>query len=331
MNASGFDSPEARLTSFWLPPDTRGNGLSAARWAEIVEVSPGRAEELLRALADSQIPARVGPVPRTPASDSLEMGVWVDPDRYGQAENVLLREMSRDLPDEPGLVATDVDCSPVSWLEVKQLWWFSDGAIMADSTRTHLWQARGLCSRHSWLFFCAECELKYQPLGVTILYEDLVGRALRVLRRHRGDRGRKHGLEARASCLTCDYVAAASGDNPAFLAERDQVEAAVRTRAWVRASSAVWRARVCPRCLPDHENPAGMLCRQHLISSRSHDDTARTVDYLDELGPRLHRCVRSMTYDGPERCADSDAALVEAIGWFAGWHGSAAYRGPRRG
>lgn len=223
-----------------------------------------------------------------------------------------------EMPDAP-------DNRPVSWVEVKQLWWFCDGAIMAGSTRTHLWQARGLCSRHSWFFFCAESELKYQPLGVAILYEDLVGRARQVLRRHRADRGRKHGLVAQESCLTCDYVAAATVGNLAFLLERDQVEAAVRSRAWVRGSSAVWRPRACPQCLPEHEHPEGVLCREHLIVSQSHDDTVRAVGYLDELGPRLHRCVRSMTHDGPERCADSDAALVEAIGWFAGWRGSMRY------
>ncbi|MGH8962792.1 MAG: hypothetical protein ACRDWT_16660, partial [Jatrophihabitantaceae bacterium] len=131
--SSGFQSPEARMSSFWLPPHARDNGLPAQRWAEIVEVPPERVSELLRAFHDARIPARAGADRRATDSRQHDVQVWVDPDRYAQAENVLLREMSH------GVTELSSDDAPVSWLEAKQLWWFCDGAIMDDDTRTHLW------------------------------------------------------------------------------------------------------------------------------------------------------------------------------------------------
>jgi hypothetical protein len=35
--------------------------------------------------------------------------------------------------------------------------------------------------------------------------------------------------------------------------------------------------------------------------------------------------VKSMTDDGPPRTPDGDAALVEALGWFAGWNSGRRY------
>ena len=43
------------------------------------------------------------------------------------------------------------------------------------------------------------------------------------------------------------------------------------------------------------------------------------VDQLTDTLQRLSTCVRSMTADGPPRRLESDAALIETLGWFAGW------------
>lgn len=88
------------------------------------------------------------------------------------------------------------------------LWWFCDGAIMDGGTREHLWRSWGLCPRHAWLYFRAENELKYQPLGNAVLFEDLTGRVVSRLRSHRGERHKRHALATRDTCLTCDYVRA---------------------------------------------------------------------------------------------------------------------------
>jgi len=94
MSASPHEpslSPEARWDSFWLPPGTEGNGLPAARWAQIVVVSHGDGARLLAAFRAAGIPARMA-LDRHLGGDAADTRVWVDPERYGDAENVLLRE-----------------------------------------------------------------------------------------------------------------------------------------------------------------------------------------------------------------------------------------------
>lgn len=196
---------------------------------------------------------------------------------------------------------------------------------MNVGTRDHLWQARGLCPRHSWMYFCLENELRYQPLGIAVLYDDLLARATHILRAHRPARGKRHGLTPHASCFTCDYLDGPRGPSPAFTTERDLVEAAAGTRAWLRGSREVWVSRICPRCLPGLAGPDAMLCRPHLIEGGTREDSVRVTDYLESLAPRTRRCLQSMTADGPDRTLDSDAALVEAVAWFAGWRDGMRY------
>jgi len=89
----------------------------------------------------------------------------------------------------------------------------------------------------------------------------------------------------------------------------------------------VWQHRVCPRCeiahLPTPQH--GQLCRLHLVENATKEQLAVTADQLARLGARLLRCVKSMTYDGPPRTPDSDAALIEVLGWFAGWQPGRRY------
>jgi hypothetical protein len=67
--------------------------------------------------------------------------------------------------------------------EVKQLWWWQrDGAIMTPRIRGQLRRAFGLCPRHTWAHFAAECELRGRPFSTAILYQDLVSWAAQSLR-----------------------------------------------------------------------------------------------------------------------------------------------------
>lgn len=182
-----------------------------------------------------------------------------------------------------------------------------------------------MCPRHSWLYFCAENELKYRPLGSAVLYDDLLGRALRVLHQHRFAPVKRHQLTAHETCFTCDYLSGADAISPGFEAEREAVEAAVRTRTWVHGCRQVWSLRVCPQCLPARAGHDGQLCRDHLSNLGSRDEMAGVVGYLDALAPRLSQCMRSMTHGGPPRAPDSDAALIEVLGWFAGWRAGEHY------
>jgi hypothetical protein len=82
------------MPSFWLPPNSWDNGLAAERWAEIIVVRRDHADELLRAFRSAEIAACAAPA-HLPWSGDQDTRVWVDPDHYAAAENVLLREMSR--------------------------------------------------------------------------------------------------------------------------------------------------------------------------------------------------------------------------------------------
>lgn len=90
-----FLGPEARLPSFWLPPGAVGNGLPAVRWAEIAVVDQDRAVRLLAAFAAAGIPARMATGRHSAhdhAPDPDDTRIWVAPDRYADAEDVLLAD-----------------------------------------------------------------------------------------------------------------------------------------------------------------------------------------------------------------------------------------------
>jgi hypothetical protein len=67
-----------------------------------------------------------------------------------------------------------------------------------------------------------------------------------------------------------------------------------------------------------------MACRLHRVDESA--GPAADLDYLTQLAQRVKICQKSMTHGGPARTPDSDAALVEAIGWASGWHPELALR-----
>jgi hypothetical protein len=216
----------------------------------------------------------------------------------------------------------------VTLAETKQLYWFCHGSAITDvGVRQRLRRAWGFCPRHTWLLFCVEHELRYLPLGAAKIYQDLTWTAAVLLGgRHTVTRMRR-SLAAHASCFTCDYLARGPSEDPAFTEGRAWVAAATRVRRWTADSRPVWQHRVCPRCeiaqLPTPQH--GQLCRLHLVENATKEQLAVTADQLARLGARLLRCVKSMTYDGPPRTPDSDAALIEVLGWFAGWEAGRRY------
>jgi hypothetical protein len=199
--------------------------------------------------------------------------------------------------------------------EVSQLWWFADGAIMAPDTRAHLHRSWGLCPRHAWLYFRVETALRVHPLGCAVLTADLVRRAAAVLSGHGPLSRRLRRLQTRDSCFTCDH-----GDHgsPRFANDLARVNSSDAAARWCAPCRSVWQSRMCPGCVPSPDSATGIACRAHLpadgVASEALPDR-----YLTDLAVRLDRCVRSMTVDGPARTSDTDAALVEGIGWVAGW------------
>src|SRR5581483_6405555 len=76
---------------------------------------------------------------------------------------------SAEIADGPSRWEAVMPCE-FSTVEVKQLWWFLDGAIMSPFTRERLHATWGFCPRHTWAYLIAECELRLMPRGVLILY-----------------------------------------------------------------------------------------------------------------------------------------------------------------
>lgn len=175
----------------------------------------------------------------------------------------------------------------------------------------------GRCARHAWLYFRVETELRIDPLGSAVLRADLVRRAAELVT-GRGSVARKLSrLHARGSCFTCDY-----GDHrqPRYAQQLAQLNGGEAAARWCRASQGVWQPRVCPAWAPSADTASGVICRPHLISEAAGlRGDALPGDYLGELAVRLARCVKAMTVDGPDQTADSDAALVEGVGWISGW------------
>jgi hypothetical protein len=138
-----------------------------------------------------------------------------------------------------------------------------------------------------------------RPVANGGIYRDLTCQAVRLLNGLHGGRRRLAALTSVERCMLCEY---ASDPGPF-----EKVVTVGLTRGWAAWSSAVWTRRRCPRCLPYAASLEGVVCRAH-VSRR--DVRMRPLrDYLAELKGRLDGCG-----------TDSEAALVEAVGWFAGWH-----------
>jgi hypothetical protein len=199
-------------------------------------------------------------------------------------------------------------------VEVKQLSWFLDGAIMEPASRRRLRRNWGLCPRHGWGLAIVECECRGGAVFVTtILYEDLARLAARATRESLLTRAaRTRRLQAEGSCPTCEYAALAH-DDPAWMARTRAVNQLGRFRALFAASRPEVDWRSCPACL----GGTGLLCRRHLLAgAKPRDDVS---EGLCELAGRLHALRKSMTADGRPADARQRAAWIEVLGWFCGW------------
>lgn len=202
----------------------------------------------------------------------------------------------------------------VSIVEAKELYCFLDGSIQNPYVRHQLWRSWGHCPRHAWAFFVANCELRLRPFQTGILYEDLTGRAARLLSRPLVPRAAsRHLLRSHGTCFTCEYAALATPD-PEYMAITDRVNRRRVITEWLVELRPWWEPRSCPFCL----GGSGLVCRPHLLAGKPWVPR-RTTAGLRELEGRLQTLVRSMTWNGPTSTNEDRASVVEAVGWFAGW------------
>jgi hypothetical protein len=214
------------------------------------------------------------------------------------------------------------DVGPLDFTEteITHLLSFADGAIMAPDIREHLQKGWGLCPRHAWGYAVAEIEVRRgRPFSTAILYEDLAGRAARLLGQRHKPWGRlRSPLRTRSICFTCDYVSMVDGRRgPREHAPTDPMMGRVnersRTRAMFEELGDLALERACPSCL----GGGGLICRLHLLEHDGPPDAL--VDELGALAARLRALVNSMNAKRSEIGSLEAVSWIEALGWFGGW------------
>lgn len=203
--------------------------------------------------------------------------------------------------------------SPLTAPEVRQLWWFLDGAIMHADTRIELRRNWGLCSRHAWALALVESELRGGVLFATsVLYADLAaGAAHECSGTHL--RSLMHRLGGEGRCLTCHYAAHANDEPPEWRERAGTVNRRARFSASLLESWEDAVQRSCPACCGG-EGPA---CRPHLLNGTTAPDDLGTR--LRRLAIAIHAYEKSLTADGRPVDRRGRAAWLETLGWFAGW------------
>jgi hypothetical protein len=204
--------------------------------------------------------------------------------------------------------------------EVKYFWSFHDGSIMSVDIRQHLWRSWGFCPRHTWALAVSEPEYRLSLHGTAILYEDLLGRAVRAVRKPGlKPAGLIRRLSSRDSCFVCDFVKIARGRvEPGVRPLTERVNQRRRFTAMLDQSQPLWWRRSCPDCLGGNGPP----CRQHILCGVPIE--ADLGEQLARIRESLNLLAESMRWQGPPADLDALASWVEALGWFAGWQYPAA-------
>ncbi|MEK6383298.1 MAG: hypothetical protein V4797_01755 [Paraburkholderia tropica] len=230
------------------------------------------------------------------------------------------------MPSPSGVASRPPCALALSDGEVDFLWWFIQGSIMDADVRARLYAHWGMCARHALGFLCVEAAFRPHLIhGSTILYNELMRRALHLLNGH-GLYGlvpagvARHRLRPSAPCHMCSlgYGPESPGNAPPErLAQgRDLANA----RAFARENGDGWLPYVCGRC---SGNGSDVLCRTHLIESMEHEGApalrhqAATVSAIAE---HLARFEHAFRWDsrGTDSAQDR-GALVASIGWCSGW------------
>jgi hypothetical protein len=230
---------------------------------------------------------------------------------------------------------------PLEPEEVRVLWSFIHGDIMIGGIREQLRRALGLCPRHTWAYFVTEVELwlygppprgGHLPFDVGILYQDLLADVIgKITSAHSTSRhGLRSVLTPKAPCRICADLSGEMTNSLGYAGSRADeltIEAAdlTHTRAWLLRTQEHWRERVCALCALPGSNGIGVsatqMCRSHLAqaASVSRQDVTSIASWLDDARRRMSRSVDSMTQGGQPATIADDAAVIETLGWFAGW------------
>jgi hypothetical protein len=188
--------------------------------------------------------------------------------------------------------------------------------------RRALWRSWGPCSRHMWAAAVVECELDWQPRATARLCQELLSRALQVMTAPAWPRRlRQRALRDRGSCPVC--VGANTGGNPAQAPEYAEQLAVKRLARWefgtrfqfmAERGRTLWLSSTCPICAGGR----GPICRPHLMEWPN-GLSRHAVARLRETHARVRELTAAIERDGRGRTPATDAGLVEALGFIAGW------------
>ena len=203
--------------------------------------------------------------------------------------------------------------------EINFLWSFIQGSIVTPETWNALLRSYGFCERHAWIHIGIEMSFRDQYLlGPTILYAELVEKALHAINTPRSTAGRE--LRAGGPCFLCamDLQGATAGACPQVRLARGRD--ARNLRDFASRLQPMWSFCLCPDC----SGQAGSLtrCRQHLLAAIEADapvDLRIQRDVLVDLSERVTRHQKSFLAGGPQVNDQDRAALIAAIGWCSGW------------
>jgi hypothetical protein len=188
----------------------------------------------------------------------VDLRVWVDPDRWTRAENVLLRELADGHP-------------PTARSSRNR------GTIFDDRITERLRRSWGFCTGHAWLYLAVEAELAGCPRVNAAIYEDLTSQAVGVFTDLPSGRCRRRALDAIGQCLLCEY-----GSAPEPFGK---VVSVTLRRGWAAASSPRWVTQRCSVCVPGIAD--GVVCRRH--ASRRDLRSGALVQYVTALRDRCGR------------------------------------------
>jgi hypothetical protein len=206
--------------------------------------------------------------------------------------------------------------------EIHFLWHFIQGSIMIPDTRRSLRRSWGLCDRHSFGFIAIETAYRHDYLhGQAVLYKDLMKRAAAALNAPAPLYAVNVAFKLRATgpCLMCklEYGPTSKGAARPELIEQGRDLGPIRTFA--NDTAPYWRVRVCGRCAANDSRPRCRIhVREELISGSCDAPEQRAlVQYIFE---HVTRYARSFVWGhhGTDTVEDR-GALIEAIGWLAGW------------
>lgn len=214
---------------------------------------------------------------------------------------------------------------PLGDAEIYFLWWFSQGGIMEPDLRRRLRRGWGMCARHAVGYLAVEASMRHGYMhGPTILYEDLMRRAMTVLRAGGALQALRISARLRRAgpCLLCDMGYERERAAPSFaVAEVEQGRDVSYLRDLALESRPYWQPAVCGRCSGDRGTAR---CREHLLEDLGTRGLDLTVqrDLADGITRHLMSYGRSFRWQHRGTETEEDrAALIAAAGWCSGWAG----------